>query len=258
MAKAKRGETPQGRHPKQEARRKRFAEIARQQKIREGERAERQDRMQTATVEVAKTPGGPMGGDARRNFRQMFMDAAMGGGGRFVIEHIRGGKKIAEYDAKNGITNQGLNDILGVQFDGVTQKTTWYMGLINLTGFTALDATDIYDDIDQVGNTWDTFSDYTDANNASSTVTRPVWATDAPSGQSISNTTQGIFDITAGGTVKGIFIVAGQNGVTKGDHAPGATPPNILWSTALFSGGDVAVLNGDQLKVTYTVNATAV
>ncbi|MHC4413468.1 MAG: hypothetical protein ACYSW6_10965 [Planctomycetota bacterium] len=175
--------------------------------------------------------------------------------GRFVVEHIRDGKKIAEYSMKNGITNQGLNDNLDVAFDSGTQKTAWYMGLINLTGFTALDATDIYDDIDQAGNGWDTFQSYTDANNADSAVTRPEWPPDAPSGQSITNsTTQAIYDITAAGTVKGIFIVGGTNAQTKGDHTAAG---NILWSTALFSGGDVVVAISDQLKVTYTVNAAA-
>jgi hypothetical protein len=175
------------------------------------------------------------------------------------VEHFRKGKKIAEYAMNNGITNQGLNDVLDVMFDSGAQKTAWYMGLINLSGFTALDATDTYDDIDQAGNGWDTFQNYTDANNGDSTTTRPEWPPDEPSGQSITNsTTQAIFDITATGTVKGIFVVAGEASTqTKGDHAPGTTPPNVLWSTALFSGGDVAVANGDQLKVTYTVNAAA-
>lgn len=243
-------------NPRKEERRKRFAEIAKRQKLRAAERAERRHKMHKAEVVVGKTPGGPRYTKGKNQFircpNHLFSQS-----GRFVVEHFRGGKKIGEYSMSNGITNQGLNDILDVQFDAGSQKTTWYMGLINLSGFSALDATDTYDDIDQAGNGWDTFQDYTDANNGDSTTTRPEWPTDAPSGQSITNSTQAIFDITAGGTVKGIFIVAGQNAQTKGDHAAGATPPNILWSTALFSGGDVAVSNGDQLKVTYTVNASA-
>jgi hypothetical protein len=54
--------------------------------------------------------------------------------------------------------------------------------------------------------------------------------------------------------VKGIFIAGGTNAQTKNDHTAGTA--NTLWSTALFSGGDVTVQNGDQLKVTYTVNAS--
>lgn len=238
----------------QAERRIRHAEMARRQQIRAAQRA---GQGQLAICEKGKSPQGPaLGGRGDLHMRypsdQMFTQ------GLFHIEHWRDGEIYQRKSMKNGIVNQGLNDVLGVQFDAVAQKTVWYMGLINLSGFTALDATDIYDDIDQAGNGWDTFASYTDANNGDSTTTRPAWTTEAPSGQSISNSvTQAIFDITAGGTVKGIFVVAGQNAQTKGDHAPGTTPPNILWSTALFSGGDVAVVNGDQLKVTYTVNAAA-
>jgi hypothetical protein len=243
-------------NPRKEERRKRFAEMARRQKLREAERAERNSAMHEARVEVSKCA--PALGDASRNLHQKHPSNMFTQSGFFTVEHWRGGKKIGEYAMKNGITNQGLNDILDVQFDNGNKKANWYMGLINLSGFTALDATDTYDDIDQAGNGWDTFSSYTDANNMSSSTTRPEWPTDAPSGQSITNSgTKAIYDITAAGTVKGIFIVAGQNAQTKGDHAPGTTPPNILWSTALFSGGDVVVANSDQLKVTYTVNAAA-
>lgn len=235
-------------------RRKRFAEMARRQKIRE---AKRYGQGQLAIAELGKRPRGPFLGDAKRNMHLRFPNHVSFWQGTFHVEHWHDGQLYQKKEMPNGITNQGLNDVLGVQFDAVTQKTSWYIGLINLSGFSALDATDVYDDIDQAGNGWDTFQSYTDANNGDSTTTRPAWPTDAPSGQSITNSTQAIFDITASGTVKGIFVVAGQNAQTKGDHAPGSTPPNILWSTALFSGGDVAVTNGDQLKVTYTVNAAA-
>lgn len=173
--------------------------------------------------------------------------------GKFAVEHWRKGKKIGEYKFQNGITNEGKNALLDIMFNATTQITTWYIGLIDLTGFSALAAGDTYDDINQAGNGWDEFDDYTDANNASSTTTRPAWPEDAASGQSITNgTTQAIYDITASGTVKGLFVVGGgTNPNLKNDHAAGST----LWATALFSQGDTAVVNGDQLKVTYTVSA---
>ncbi|MHA2265646.1 MAG: hypothetical protein ACXAEN_24915, partial [Candidatus Thorarchaeota archaeon] len=141
---------------------------------------------------------------------------------------------------------------LDIMFDGATQITTWYLGIIDQAGFTALDNTDIYDDINQAGNGWDEFSGYTDANNGDSTTTRPVWQTDAASGQSISNSTTSVYDITGNGTVKGLFTVGGGTSPQlKGDHTIGST----LWATALFTSGDVPIQNGDQLKVTYTVSA---
>lgn len=233
----------------QKDRRRRFAAI----KKRQQERSERRNPAHKAECVVGKSPKGPVLGNAGRNMRFPKAENRMFTGGTFHVEHFRKGEKIGEYELKNGITNQGLNHVLGVEFDAATQITQWYIGLINLTGYSALAAGDTYDDIDQAGNGWDTFQSYTDANNGDSTVTRPAWTTDTPSGQSVTNSTQAIYDITGSGTVKGIFVVGGTNSQTKGDHTASG---NYLWSTALFSGGDVAVSNGDQLKVTYTVNAS--
>lgn len=172
--------------------------------------------------------------------------------GRFKVEHVRDGKVIGTYDFPNGITNEGKNFLFNVMFHGDTAYATWYIGLIDNSGYTALASGDIYDNIDQAGNGWDEFKSYTDAGNADSTTTRPAWTEDAASGQSITNSTVVIFDITGSGTVKGVFLCGGANAQTKGDHTASG---NALWATALFSGGDVAVVNADQLKVTYTVSA---
>jgi hypothetical protein len=126
------------------------------------------------------------------------------------------------------------------------------MGLIDNSGYSALDATDVYDDINQAGNGWDEFTLYTDAGNGDSATTRPEWDEAAASAQAITNSTVTVFDVTGSGTVKGLFLVAGTNANVKDDHTAGTA--HKLWATALFS-GDVAVLNGDQLKVTYTISA---
>jgi len=173
--------------------------------------------------------------------------------GTFHVVHMRDGSVLLEEDVPNGIVDEGKDHLLGAVFDNETSWATWYCGLIDLTGYTALDATDTYDDIDQAGNGWDEYPSYTDGNNGDSAVTRPEWQTDAPSGESITNSTTSVYDITVNGTVKGLFIVGGTGGaVNKSDHA---AVNNILWSTALFGSGDVAVLNGDQLKITYTISA---
>lgn len=172
--------------------------------------------------------------------------------GKFVVEHWRGGKRINEYHFNNGIVNEGKDKLLDVMFDGGTQISAWYLGLIDNSGFTALANDDTYDDIDQAGNGWDEFKNYTDGNNGDSTTTRPEWGPDPASGQSITNGTVAVYNITGSGTVKGLFACGGTAGSqTKGNHAPGAT----LWATALFTSGDVAVVSSDQLKVTYTVSA---
>lgn len=173
--------------------------------------------------------------------------------GRFKVEHLRNGKVIGVHEFPNGITNEGKNFLLDVMFHGTSALGTWYLGLIDNAGYTALAAGDTYDNINQAGNGWDEFTNYTDDGNADSTTTRPTWDEGAASGQSITNSSPAIFDITGSGTVKGVFLVAGASAQTKADHTAGSG--HKLWATALFTGGDVAVLNGDQLKVTYTVSA---
>jgi hypothetical protein len=172
--------------------------------------------------------------------------------GHLTVEHWRDGKLLAVYDFNNGITNEGKNKLLDVMFHGVSAIGTWYLGLIDNAGYSALAAGDTYDNINQAGNGWDEFADYTDANNGNSASTRPEWQENAASSQSITNTTVSIFNITASGTVKGVFACGGTNAQTKSDHTASG---NYLWATALFNSGDVPVNNGDQLKVTYSVSA---
>jgi len=172
--------------------------------------------------------------------------------GRFVVEHFRKGVKIGHYEFPNGITNEGKNKLLDVMFHGVSAITTWWLGLIDNSGYSALAAGDTYVNINQTGNGWDEFTDYTDPANSGSASTRPEWTEGAASGQAITNGSPVVFDITGSGTVKGLFLVGGiANAQNKGNHEAGGT----LWATALFGTGDVPVNAEDQLKVTYTVSA---
>ncbi len=171
--------------------------------------------------------------------------------GRYNVEHWRDGRRINSYAFKNGITNEGKNSLLDVMFDGATQITTWWMGLIDLANFTILADDDTYDDINQAGNQWDEFTAYTDSVNGDSVTTRPVWDTDAASAQAITNSTVAVYKMTGAGDVKGIFTVGGAPAAqNKDDDAPGPK----LWATALFA-ADVPVVLNDELKVTYTVSA---
>ena len=172
--------------------------------------------------------------------------------GKFVVEHWRNGRRINEYHFPNGVTNQGKNQILNANFYSGTQIAAWYLGLISSAGYVALAATDTYQDIGGAGDGWAEFTGYTDGNNGNNATTRPAWGAGAASGQATTNATAAVFNVTAPGTIKGVFqvggIVAAQ---TKNDHAANG----ILWSTALFTSGDVTVANGEQLKITYTVSA---
>lgn len=159
-------------------------------------------------------------------------------GGKFQIEHYRNGKCIGTYDIKNGITNEGKDDLLDVAFDGSTQHGNWYIGLVDNSGFSAFAAGDT---AAQIGGTngWSEYTSYSESN-------RVEWAPDAASSQSITNSTARSFNITGtSDTLKGIFIIS--------DNTKSGTT-GVLWSTASFS-STVPVTNGDELKITYTLNA---
>lgn len=164
--------------------------------------------------------------------------------GRFIAEHVRGGVVIGKYNFSNAITNEGKDKLLGVMFHEVAAIATWYILLIDGASTPTLAAADTYLQINGT-NGWDEHVAYTEA-------TRPAWTEGAAASQSITNASPVVFNINGSGSVYGLGIVGGGTTPgTKSDAAGGGT----LWAAAAFSSGTVAVLNGDQLKVTYTVNA---
>jgi hypothetical protein len=164
--------------------------------------------------------------------------------GRFVVEHIRNGAVIGKYDFPNAITNEGKNKLLDVMFHNVAAIATWYIALVDGAGSPTLAAGDTYAQINGT-NGWDEFVNYDEA-------TRPEWTEGAAAAQSITNASPVVFNISATGSVYGLAIVGGGSAApTKSDVAGGGT----LWAAAAFASGTVAVLDNDQLKVTYTVNA---
>lgn len=153
--------------------------------------------------------------------------------GRFLIDHIRDGKVIGQYSIPNGIVDVGLNNILEVYFHSGTQITTWYIGLIDNAGFTALSNSDTM--ASHTG--WSESTAYSNAN-------RPQWTAGTAASRQITNAATVDFNINATATIKGIFITSNN---TKG----GTT--GTLWATATFA-SNVSVVNGDTLKITYTVS----
>lgn len=134
----------------------------------------------------------------------------------------------------NDITNAGKNALLDSFFRNQTQPATWYFGLIDNSGFTAFAA----------GDTMSSHSGWAESVVYSDS-TRIAWTTVAAASQSISNTSVSTFNINGTATLKGIFVtsVSTKSGTT-----------GTLWSTAAFT-TTVPVSNGDQLKITYTVNS---
>lgn len=155
--------------------------------------------------------------------------------GRFVIEHRdREGNLKGMYDVPNGIVDEGLNHILDTQFNGGSQVSTWYIGLVDNSGWSA------FADEDTLGDHsgWSEFTSYSEGN-------RVTWNSDAASSRSVTNGNTADFSINASGNVKGIFV--SSNDIKSTGNT------GTLWSTAAFS-SVVATANGDTLKVTYTVS----
>jgi hypothetical protein len=155
--------------------------------------------------------------------------------GRIVAEHRdRDDYLKAIYEEPNGIVDEGLNHILETEFNGGSQISTWYIGLVDNSGFSA------FADADTLSSHsgWTEFTSYTESN-------RVTWAVGSAASRAISNSTTADFSINATGNLKGIFV-SSNNVKTTGNTG-------TLWSTAAFS-SVVATANGDTLKVTYTVS----
>lgn len=154
-------------------------------------------------------------------------------GGKFFVEVIRNGVVIAAMAAPNGITDVGMNSILGVGFHADTQITAWAIGIVDNASFSAFAAADTMGS--HAG--WIEMTAYSQAN-------RVAWGPAASAARSITNTAAATFSITATKTLKGVFI-------TSNNTISGTT--GTLWSTAAFA-TTVNVINGDTVKVTYTVS----
>ncbi len=154
-------------------------------------------------------------------------------GNPVLFQQFRNGKLIDEDLCYNGITTEGKNDLLDTYFGGGTQITDWYQGQVDNSGFSALSDTDTA----ATHGGWTEFTTYSQS-------TRPQWTPIAASAGSITNTASVTFDITGSGTLYGMFMISED---TKSGTS------GILWATAAYNAPKV-VSNGDQVKLTYTLN----
>jgi len=136
--------------------------------------------------------------------------------GKLQVEHYnKEGDLLGVYDFPNGIVNGGKDLLLDVMFfDGVAiAAASWYVGLIDLSGYSALAAADTMGS--HAG--WNEFTSYSEG-------TRVAWGPGAASSQSTTNASPATFNISGSGTVKGVFIVS--NNTISGTSG-------TLWSTML-------------------------
>lgn len=158
-------------------------------------------------------------------------------GGVFTVEHVRDGVVIDKFETPNLVVNEGLNALLGIMFHGDTQVTTWYIAPFegNYTPVAGVTAATI-----TANSTECTAYDET---------TRVAFDEAAAASQSISNTaSKATFTFNATKTIYGAFLVSNS---TKS----GTT--GTLFAATRFAASK-AVVDDDQLLVTYTLNASSV
>jgi len=141
------------------------------------------------------------------------------------------GVKYAEEYVPNGVTTVGLNHILGSTFHAETQKTTWYVGLIDNAGTPTLAAADT-----MASHTWTECTAYAGD--------RKEWTEGAAAAGVMTNAVTVDFAINDTKTLYGVFINTDATGTA-----------GILWATAAFAATQ-AVNNGDTVKITYTITAS--
>jgi predicted cobalt transporter CbtA len=155
--------------------------------------------------------------------------------GVFTIEKWRNGKCISVRDVPNLVTTVGKNLMLDVMFHGTSPVTTWYIGLINSSGYSAVAA----------GDTMASHAGWTEMTSYDESV-RQTWVEAAASGGSTATSSVAVFTISATVTIKGLFL-------TSDSTKSGTT--GTLWCATLFS-SDSSFVDNDEVRVSYTPSLT--
>ena len=157
--------------------------------------------------------------------------------GTFEIEVICGktGKVKHKETVHNVVANVGKNYALDAAFRPATSQLTWYIGLVDNSGWTAFAAGDTMSS--HAG--WAEFTSYDES-------ARQAWGPSAAASQSISNSAAASFTVNGSGTLKGIFVTS--------DNTISGTA-GTLWAGTAFS-TTIPVSSSDVINVTYTVSAS--
>lgn len=147
----------------------------------------------------------------------------------------RKGWEYLEWEWKNIVVNQGLNDLLDVTLSGATQDTTWFIGLLSATPTVA------------AGDTlashagWTEVTAYDEAN-------RQAYVDGGASGQSLDNSASpAVNTINANGTQIGGAFLAGVNTGTSGR----------LYAAGAYTGGNITLNDNAVLETVATFTAAA-
>jgi hypothetical protein len=138
---------------------------------------------------------------------------------------------------KNGVPNAALNDVLQVYLGNGTQKTTWYIGLIDNSGFSSLSQND----------TIASHTGWSESTAYNETV-RQTCTFGTASGQVINNVASlASFTINTTVAVNGAFLVSNN---TKGGTS------GLLFATGSFASVQ-NLSNGQVLQVRYDCSAAS-
>lgn len=137
-------------------------------------------------------------------------------------------------EVKNLVTTEGLNHALDVVFKSGAQLTSWFVGLIDNSGFSAIAAADTL--ASHAG--WTEATGYTGNRQALTLGTISAGSVD-------NSASKAAFPITGTATINGGFVASVATGTS-----------GILYGAASFS-SPRAVENGDTLNVTATLTAAS-
>ncbi len=143
-----------------------------------------------------------------------------------------------EWFCRNGVTTVGLNKMLDTALRAQTPITTWYVGLINNTGFTAVSSADTMSS----HSGWTEFTSYNEATRQLLTVAN------AASNGTLTASAACVFTINSDGNIRGGFLAS--------DNTKSGTT-GTLYSTSDL-GSARAVTNTEVLNVYYQTSLTAV
>jgi hypothetical protein len=176
------------------------------------------------------------------------VDSVHGTGWFTAVCHDAEGNELWRDEFPNALVATGKQFLLDTTLGGSAYTATNYMGLISSVSYSAL----------AVGDTMSSHAGWTEANSTNApdyTATGGTHnrATCAWSGSTVGsgNATKAlstglVFTFTAGGTIKGIFVVVGAGSATYTSTA------GTLYSAGTFTGGDQVVANTNTITVTYS------
>jgi hypothetical protein len=164
-------------------------------------------------------------------------DGACGGGTFYVTCYDKDGQLKWSTEAKNLVTNAGLQFMNDRFFTGSTYTAAWYIGLVDNSGFTAYDPTDTM--ASHTG--WSENTSYSGSDRGTASVGTPTLADPSVIDNSGS---QASYSITGTATIRGAFLTTTQDNSTN---------TGILFSVADFEApGSRSVVSGDTLNVLYS------